>query len=1028
MSSGKHLEGKTLSGRYELVRWIDGGGFGDVFEARDLKLDGRRRAVKVVHPEYAGQIRREAIVGQVESRNVVAYLDYEHDGPLAYLVMEYLNGRTLDKLGELSHERLCRLVREAGGALQKAHDANLVHRDLKPKNIILVDEGTDAERFVILDFGIASQVNAGSHTRRGATMDSAGTPEYMSPEQMDGVKPCPQSDIYSFGVILYSLLTGRVPFPFESESWSMAQVARYVQSVKAGSPPPFREACPGRTFSTAARNVEGLVLRCLTKAPENRPASMKELVEEFLAGYRMGLEDAPASSPASHQSSRDASAVGNAESALVRSRSERPQLDAAPERPSAGESVSAWEEPQLVEPRVAPNPSAKTSGRRNPLAHGQTAQPPGLRDGGTLLPGAGGETDQGTLSNLKGAFDTRGPMRRRSPEPRPSRRPMTLALGLGVLILVLCAGVLYPLIRGNRLQAEVGRLVQDGRYGEAVAAVQTIDPITSLWTGESSIQTGIRRRGVERARGYLEQGMLKEAVDESQRLLDAFAEDAESLDVMKSVADRLSRQAVERAQRGAFADAVEFYRGHPAVRLALPLRPDWFDPERVKREVQAVGLQQMREHVELKAYQLALDAGQALRKLDDSEELSELMRSAAFELHLDKADEQSASGGPAFEELELAARHAKPGEDDARVRLKRAGFHNAVASAAVEQDDDNAALDHYARALSDLNLVVQTADAAPRLTDMAAAARTTQANVHFRRGEVLHRQHQELTESGESASAHAAILQATCDYLACIQLAPAHSDGVRRLTELTSRFELVADEATEAAEGASEEAARALQDGTELTAEQRDAIDEHWGATIRACDVLILCGTAGSNSGKSPWLPLYLRGLARSQLSRPDYAGAIHDLEAALADPQFEAAVANPRFDAVAMRLMALSRLAWMLATAPDEVAHLRDGVRAVAHADRAEELLPDPQARDEAWITCRKSRVAAYAERGDFMKALALANAARADFDPGTRARQDFDTLRTCCEERRPYREPWLGPPDVLPPAPCSDRDAEVR
>ena len=150
-----------------------------------------------------------------------------------------------------------------------------MHRDLKPQNIMLVDEGRPEERFVILDFGIASQLDA-SQSLRGATMDGAGTPEYMSPEQLRGDEPTQESDIYSFAVILYQQLTGRVPFPMQTPS-----LPAFFELITNNDAPRFRDAVGDGQLSSLAEETEGVILRCLSKDPHGRVTSVREIMDAF---------------------------------------------------------------------------------------------------------------------------------------------------------------------------------------------------------------------------------------------------------------------------------------------------------------------------------------------------------------------------------------------------------------------------------------------------------------------------------------------------------------------------------------------------------------------------------------------------------------------------------------------------------------------------------------------------------------------------------------------------------------------------
>ena len=205
-----------LRGRYLLEDWIAAGGMGEVWRARDTRL-GRIVAVKLLRPEFADnpefrdRLRLEGRHAALLSHpGVVQVRDYD-DGSaegVPYLVMEYVPGPSLAAIlaaeGTLSPGRVLGLIVQAAQALACAHAAGIVHRDMKPGNV-LVDRG----RVKIADFGIARAVGAAPVTKAGLMI---GTPAYLSPEQVVGVPAMPASDLYSLGVIAYECLTGRQPF------------------------------------------------------------------------------------------------------------------------------------------------------------------------------------------------------------------------------------------------------------------------------------------------------------------------------------------------------------------------------------------------------------------------------------------------------------------------------------------------------------------------------------------------------------------------------------------------------------------------------------------------------------------------------------------------------------------------------------------------------------------------------------------------------------------------------------------------
>lgn len=291
----KRLIGLLLAGRYRLTRLIDRGGFGAVYEAVDERLDGKIRAIKIgTNPNQERHFATEAkLASNLDHPHVVQVYDYGIDGELPYMVMEFLRGQSLEEIfcrhgRSLPREKLCRMVKEIGSALKRAHLNHLVHRDLKPRNIMLVnelvrDDESVLERFVLLDFGIASKLD-GTNTMANRTMSGAGTVEYMAPEQLAKSDGSPASDIYSFGVILYQMLAGQVPFRVRENSilgWSEC-----AQAIVHDPPPRFNDIAPERVIHP---EVEELVLECLAKRPADRPKTIADVRDRFLSANELRL-------------------------------------------------------------------------------------------------------------------------------------------------------------------------------------------------------------------------------------------------------------------------------------------------------------------------------------------------------------------------------------------------------------------------------------------------------------------------------------------------------------------------------------------------------------------------------------------------------------------------------------------------------------------------------------------------------------------------------------------------------------------
>ena len=202
-----------MIGRYEVLELLAGGGQGTVYRARDSE-SGEVVALKVMHPGHTGEaqyleaLRREAnLASRLEHPNVTRVLDYQVESGTAYVVMEYVPDVLSDHISPdnpMSPERVLQIARGICSALSHAHSLDVVHRDIKPQNILLTYDGT----VKVTDFGIARAMEASTMSRTGVM----GTPFYMSPEQWAGGRVDGRADVYSLGILLYELLTGAPPF------------------------------------------------------------------------------------------------------------------------------------------------------------------------------------------------------------------------------------------------------------------------------------------------------------------------------------------------------------------------------------------------------------------------------------------------------------------------------------------------------------------------------------------------------------------------------------------------------------------------------------------------------------------------------------------------------------------------------------------------------------------------------------------------------------------------------------------------
>jgi serine/threonine protein kinase len=270
---------EVVCGRFRIERFIGEGGMGEVYEASDLELGGTV-AVKTLRPSISrdsqmlAYFRQEILLARkVTHPNVCRTFDiFQHqvgDGKnVLVLSMEYLGGRTLLDLihqdGRLESKVAWPIIEQIALGLTAAHKSGVVHRDLKSSNIILVPQADATTRAVITDFGLAhDQLNIGPVT--ADVKEVAGTPAYMAPEQFAGLPVTPLVDIYAFGVVLYEMLTGRLPFEGDPRT------AVECQRIE-GLPPSPREYVPALSAIWAST-----ILACLDRNPLERPQSVREV-------------------------------------------------------------------------------------------------------------------------------------------------------------------------------------------------------------------------------------------------------------------------------------------------------------------------------------------------------------------------------------------------------------------------------------------------------------------------------------------------------------------------------------------------------------------------------------------------------------------------------------------------------------------------------------------------------------------------------------------------------------------------------
>jgi len=270
--------GQILGSRYELVSRIAIGGMGEVWKANDSVI-GRTVAIKILKDEYMGdpgfrerfraEARHAALVNHEGIANV---FDFGEEEGSAYLVMELVPGEALSSILErekiLPATKVLGFVAQTAAALHAAHQAGLVHRDIKPGNLLVTPDGT----IKITDFGIARLADQVPLTATGQVM---GTVQYLAPEQAGGKPASPATDVYSLGIVAYEALAGKRPFRGESQvAIAMAQIKEAPPALPSSIPEPVR----------------ALVMSCMAKKPEGRPASADDLSQAALALARGDIE------------------------------------------------------------------------------------------------------------------------------------------------------------------------------------------------------------------------------------------------------------------------------------------------------------------------------------------------------------------------------------------------------------------------------------------------------------------------------------------------------------------------------------------------------------------------------------------------------------------------------------------------------------------------------------------------------------------------------------------------------------------
>ncbi|OPX88887.1 Stk1 family PASTA domain-containing Ser/Thr kinase [Pelotomaculum sp. PtaB.Bin117] len=280
--------GKLLGNRYEIVEQLGGGGMAIVYKGRDTILN-RLVTIKVLRSEFNSdedfvkRFRREAqAIASLSHPNIVSIYDVGRVDEVDYLVMEYVEGDNLKNLirlhGPLTPARSAQIARQISDALEHAHENSIVHRDVKPQNILITRDG----RAKLTDFGIAREATAATLTQTDAVM---GSVHYLSPEQARGENTGPRSDIYSLGVVLYEMATGALPFQGDTP---VGVALKHIQDE-----PPR----PSLLNPAVPLSLEKVIARAMTKSPSGRYETARQMAQELEDIAGAGIKDPPRAEP-----------------------------------------------------------------------------------------------------------------------------------------------------------------------------------------------------------------------------------------------------------------------------------------------------------------------------------------------------------------------------------------------------------------------------------------------------------------------------------------------------------------------------------------------------------------------------------------------------------------------------------------------------------------------------------------------------------------------------------------------------------
>ena len=266
------IKGQLIDDRYKIIKSIGEGGMANVYLAYDTILE-REVAVKILRGDLAEdekfvrRFQREAnSASSLKHPNIVEVYDVGEDDGKYFIVMEYINGKTLKSLikkrGALTLEEVIDIMLQLTSAVSCAHDSYIIHRDIKPQNVMILEDG----RVKITDFGIAMALNNNELTQTNSVM---GSVHYLPPEQANGSGSTTKSDIYSLGILMFELLTGKLPFKGENA----VEIA--IKQMRE----PIPSVC--KIYPDIPQSVEYVILRATAKNPKNRYKTVTEMHEDL---------------------------------------------------------------------------------------------------------------------------------------------------------------------------------------------------------------------------------------------------------------------------------------------------------------------------------------------------------------------------------------------------------------------------------------------------------------------------------------------------------------------------------------------------------------------------------------------------------------------------------------------------------------------------------------------------------------------------------------------------------------------------